>query len=93
MNDHELDQLVATAALVDDGWVGTLDLRDAESELMEEIVSTPRTSVPTGPTDTPMPGAPGAARRVDPPRRWRRSGARRDAAAGSGWRSGRPPPW
>ena len=58
MNDHELDQLVATAALVDDGWVGTLDLRDAESELMEEIVSTPRTSVPDGPTDTPMPGAP-----------------------------------
>ena len=58
MNDHQLDQLVATAALVDDGWVGTLDLRDAESELMEEIVSTPRTSVPTGPTETPMPGAP-----------------------------------
>ena len=59
MNDHELDQLVATAALVDDGWVGTLDLRDAESELMEEIVSTPRTSVPTGPTDTPTAGTPG----------------------------------
>lgn len=40
MNDHELDRLVASAAPVRDRWVAGLDLRDAENELMEEIMAT-----------------------------------------------------
>ena len=46
MNDHELDRLVASAAPVRDSWVAGLDLRDAEDELMEEIMATANTQAP-----------------------------------------------
>jgi hypothetical protein len=40
MNDDELDRLVATSAPITEGQVASLDLRDAEIELMEEIMAT-----------------------------------------------------
>lgn len=62
MNDHELDRLVATAAPVRDSWVGGLDLRDAENELMEEIMATEETSatLPSGPPTKPSRPSPPA---------------------------------
>src|SRR6266508_408236 len=60
MNDHELDRLVASAAPVRDGWLGGLDLWDAEAELTEEIMATTDTAVPPAsgpPTNEPSPFA------------------------------------
>jgi hypothetical protein len=39
MNDEKLDQLVAATAPIGDTRVASLDLRDAETELMEEIMA------------------------------------------------------
>ena len=63
MNDHELDRLVASAAPARDSWVAGLDLRDAEDELMEEIMATtnteaPPTSVPPTERSSPFSGRP-----------------------------------
>jgi hypothetical protein len=45
MNDDELDRLVANAAPVRDSRVAALDLRDAEDDLLEEIMATTTTRV------------------------------------------------
>lgn len=80
MNDHELDRLVASVARARAGWVDGHDLRDAEHELMEEIMATPRTDeadeadradLDPSPA-TPLAGAAGTY----PPARSGRSGRR-----------------
>jgi hypothetical protein len=68
MNDDELDRMVAAAAPIADGQVASLGLRDAEIELMEEIMATT-----TNDTDV------GVAREPRPP--WRRRVTYRVAAA------------
>jgi hypothetical protein len=45
MNDDELDRMLAHAAPITDGQVAALGLRDAETELMEEIMATTPTEV------------------------------------------------
>lgn len=52
MNDHDLDRLVASTAPVRDAWLDGLDLRDAESELMEEIMATGNPALPSSAPST-----------------------------------------
>lgn len=56
MNDQELDELVAAAAPVSEAWIAALDLGDAETELMEEIMATTGTPEPVLPEPSTEPG-------------------------------------
>lgn len=60
MNDHEIDRLVASAASVRDAWVVGLDLGDAETELMEEIMATTNPSAGTPAADMTRADTPAA---------------------------------
>ncbi len=70
MTDHELDRLIARANPYGDETVANLPAAGADAELLEEIVSTPTTSVRLLEHTTPR-----------PPRRWRRRPALLAAAA------------
>jgi hypothetical protein len=77
MNDAELDRLVAATAPITEARVAALDLRDAEVELMEQVMATSastRRSRPSPRLRRLDDGTGGAASRVPP---WLRSPRRR----------------